>query len=75
MTDHPTDTDIIAAHRFSGWRDPVDELMYVPAVEEPLTLIPTCICGWEGDDWPAHVAEALTAARTIKTDHEDARND
>lgn len=58
MTDHPTDTDIIAAHAPFDWNGGMYD----------------CKCGWDEhpEDWDAyaaHVAEALTAARTIATQH------
>ena len=57
MTDYPTDTDIIAAHAPFDWNGGMYD----------------CKCGWDEhpEDWDAyaaHVAEALTAARTIATE-------
>lgn len=64
-TDHPTDADIFAAHRYRQQdHSTIDGKAY-------------CWCGWSTpiinshktavDLWAAHVAEALTAARTIET--------
>lgn len=83
MTDHPTDTDIIAAHQqlpvhYEG-SDGYCVTCGDPHPCEGWNYRGDCTCGWE-DPPPttglvlpftyrhaAHVAEALTAARTIVT--------
>ena len=55
-------TEILAQHRFLFFRiisDGDEE------TGEGRQAIPHCVCGWEGDDWPAHVAAAYREARTI----------
>lgn len=81
MTDHPTDTDIIAAHQphvflFAVRTGPDDDGPFWSA-QCTARMAHHETCSWPGVDTltrdeavrahAAHVAEALTAARTITT--------